>query len=211
MTYIDISLPIQSDLPVWPGDPKTNIIWLSTIDQGSDANVTGFEMSAHSGTHIDAPFHFFQEGATIDMLDLDVMIGQVIVVDVPPNLTFINVKYLNSLDLAGCDRLLLKTRNSLLWEQRGKEFDRNFVGIEPDGAYWLVDKKIKLVGIDYLSIAPYECTYEPHRILLGGGLLVLEGLNLSNVEVGIYKLICLPLNLKGREGAPARAILEIID
>jgi len=211
MTFIDISLPVQADLPAWPGDPKIKLYWLSQIDQGSEANVSGLKMSVHSGTHIDAPFHFIQKGATIDKIDLEEMIGNAIVIEVPSHLTSINFEYLETLDLLGCERILFKTKNSLKWERNEKIFDRTFIGIDPDGAKWLVGKKIRLVGIDYLSIAPYECTVEPHKILLGAGILVLEGLNLSNVEGGKYRLICLPLNLVGREGAPARAMLETIN
>lgn len=210
MGFIDISLPLQGDLPVWPGDPKILLKWLSRIDHGSMANVTELEMSVHSGTHIDAPFHFNQNGTTIDKIDLNVLIGSVTVVDVPHNILTITSEYLKSLELPECERILFKTKNTLLWERKEKRFYPNYVGIDPSGAQWLVDKNIKLVGIDYLSISPFDCTVEPHKLLLGAGIVVLEGINLSNAASGNYKLICLPLNLQGREGSPARVILETI-
>ena len=207
MRLYDISVGITPDLPVWPGDPSIEIERICSIEGGGEANVSRFSASVHVGTHVDAPLHFIEGGASVDALPLEVLIGRAYVVDLP------NADLLDETTLENAHipprtrRLLFKTRNSSLWARGEKEFQTDYVGVDSSGAEWLVRKGIQLVGIDYLSIASYEKTAEPHRILLEAGMVILEGLNLSEIRRGRYMLYCFPIKIIGSDGAPARAIL----
>jgi arylformamidase len=208
MKIIDISLTITPGMPVWPGDDKVTLERRSKIEDGANANVSFFAASAHTGTHVDAPYHFLPEGKTVENLPLDALIGPVQVVQVPRNELVINDKLIENLKIEPVvERVLFKTTNSELWGHPEDPFNTHFIGIDESGARWLVDRKIKLVGIDYLSISPYKKSRPTHEVLLGAGLVIVEGLNLSDVSVGKYMLYCLPLKLKGADGAPARAVL----
>lgn len=210
MSYIDISLPIQENLPIWPGDPSVKLVWTSRIEMGGHANITSLTMSAHAGTHVDAPFHFINNGKTVDRLLLSTLIGKVKVVQIPENIDVITKTCLETVELGNNTRVLFKTRNSSLWiDQKGK-FNKDYVAVDASAASWLVERGVELIGIDYLSIAPFEETFDTHQILLSAGMIIIEGLDLSKVEPGDYRLICLPLKLIDRDGAPARAILETI-
>ncbi len=207
MRFYDISIGISPDLPIWPGDPLIELERFSEIEKGESANVTKISCCVHVGTHVDAPLHYIEGGAGIDDLPLEVMIGRAYVVDLP-NASRLDAE---TLDQAGVPprtrRLLFKTRNSSLWKKDSGEFQKDYVGVDNSGAEWLVRKGIQLVGIDYLAIAPFEESTEPHRILLNAGILILEGLNLIEVQRGRYTLYCLPIKIMGSDGAPARAIL----
>jgi arylformamidase len=204
MSIIDISVPLHDGLPVWPGGADFSVEQMST-ERGDDANVSVLNCDLHAGTHIDAPLHFIEGGKSVDRIALDILCGPVFVSDLT------GVDEITESDLAsvpmpeGTERLLFKTRNSGLWKDR--LFDPDYVALTEDGARWVVEKGIRLVGIDYLSIQPYNDEPSVHRILLGAGVVVLEGLNLTDALPGLYDLICLPLKLLGAEGAPARAIL----
>ena len=206
MKYYDISVPITPDLPVWPGDPSVKLTPASQIAAGDTANVTHLAMSAHTGTHVDAPYHFLEEGTTLEKVPLETMIGPAYVLYLP------EVERITAADLEaaaipeGTTRLLFKTRNSEIW-RRETAFQTEFVALTPDAAQFLVDRGVQLVGIDYLSIAPFDEGRPTHEILLGAGMLIIEGLDLSTVPPGNYTLYCLPLNLQGVDGAPARVIL----
>jgi len=207
MRIYDISLTISPEIPIWPGDPLIVLERIATIEAGSEINLTRLEMCAHSGTHVDAPFHFINGALTVDQLSLKVLSGRAYVLNLP-DCDLITTKVLESADIPPrTRRLLFKTRNSSYWSSRGNVFQENYVGLGKDGAQWLVDRGVKLVGIDYLSIAPYSDTRATHEILLKAGVIVLEGLDLSKVSQGRYTLHCLPLKLAGADGAPARAIL----
>jgi arylformamidase len=144
----------------------------------------------------------------VDALSLDVLIGPAQVIQIPEHVDLITAEILEKAAIPlGTSRLLLKTRNSRLWERREKEFARDFVGLSVDGAEWLVRTGVKLIGIDYLSIAPFNQSLPTHQVLLKPGIVILEGVDLSAVPAGIYNLYCLPLKLVGSDGAPARAIL----
>ena len=210
MTYIDVSLAIHKGLIVWPGDPPVKLDWQARIGAESHSNITTLNICAHTGTHVDAPFHFLPHGKTVDTLELEKMIGKVRIIDIPDSIQVLSGPYFASLDFPQSKRILFKTRNSSFWAQNTKKFMQNYVALDSSGATWLVEHGIEVVGIDYLSIATFEATQEPHEILLGAGLIVIEGLDLSNVNAGEYKLICLPINLVGRDGAPARVILETL-
>jgi len=207
MHLYDISVGISSDLPVWPGDPSIEIERISSIEGGGDDNVSRINACVHVGTHVDAPLHYIEGGASVDTLPLEVLIGRAYVVDLPHADKLDETTLENAHIPPRTRRLLFKTRNSSLWARGEKEFQTDYVGVDSSGAEWLVRKGIQLVGIDYLSIAPYEKTVEPHRILLEAGMVILEGLNLSEIHRGRYTLYCFPIKIIGSDGAPARAIL----
>ena len=205
-TY-DISLPISPNLPVWPGDPPFTRRYVSEIQKGGNSNTSFLEMCAHMGTHVDAPDHFLGNKQTIEDIPLNILCGRVYVLHLP------DVDIITADDLKNADipprtrRILFKTRNSSLWNRQVETFQSDFVALSPDAAEYLVDRSVKLVGIDYLSIAPYKQSRPTHERLLKAGIVIVEGLNLSEVSQGRYSLYCLPLKLVGSDGAPARAML----
>jgi len=206
--FYDISVPISSKLPVWPGDPHPHIERVNKLEEGAEANVTHIQMSAHTGTHIDAPYHFNQQGFKIDEINLGVLIGDAMVYRIPDERDVIDRAFLTSLKgFPGASRVLFKTANSKLWETE-KPFQKDYVAISEDGARLLVEKQVLLVGLDYLSVAPFDDTTSTHRILLDAGIVLLEGLDLSLIDAGSYDLYCLPLKIAGADGAPARAVLR---
>lgn len=208
MKFHDISVTVTSELPTWPGDPSVELGRVSKIEEGANANVSRIAMGVHTGTHVDAPFHFLEDGTTVDTLPLDVLIGSVQVVEIGDNVDVINADILKKSSLIpGVSRILFKTRNSKIWARDEKEFQTEFVGIDADGAEFLVQQGIKLVGIDYLSIAPYKKSRPTHEILLNAKMIIIEGVDLNKIQEGVYQLVCLPLKLGGSDGAPARTIL----
>ncbi len=208
MRIHDISLPVSPSLPVWPGDPAIVLEQISSIESGAEYNLTKLNSSVHIGTHVDAPLHFLRDGRSVDQLPLDVLTGLCYVVQLPDGVDAITAEVLDGIPLAeGTTRILFGTRNSHGWASGETEFQPDFVAITEDGAEWLVARGVQLVGVDYLSVAPYEDTVPTHRVLLQANIIVVEGLNLSQVPRGFYDLYCLPLKLVGVEGAPARAIL----
>ena len=207
MEYIDITVGIRNDMLVWPGDEPARIGWESRIADGAISNVSSIQISAHIGTHIDMPLHFIDGAANLDNLDLSVLIGWATVVEVPEEKYSINAAFLDSIGLGDVTRLLLKTSNSKLWDDPAHPFVSDYVALEADAAQWLVDHGCRLVGIDYLSIAPYYDSVAPHEILLSNNVIILETLDLRGAQAGEYQLICLPLKLISREAAPCRAIL----
>jgi len=207
MRIYDITVPLSSALPVYPGDPEVTITPLAQLQWGDAANVSRLVLSSHTGTHLDAPRHFFAEGLTIDGLDLHVLMGPARVCTFPQVTTHLTADDLRPLGLAGTKRLLLQTPNAALWQKMG--FQTNYVALTESAAYLLVEMGVQLVGIDYLSVDAFERQDFPvHRILLGAGVLVLEGLDLRAVPPGDYELLALPLLLQHGDGAPVRAILR---
>lgn len=208
MTIHDISLTISPDLPIWPGDPPIELTQVESMDRGAQANVSRLRVGVHSGTHVDAPHHFLNDGRTVEGLPLDVLSGPCYVAQLPDGVEALTREAMQGIPLPeGTTRLLFGTRNSHLWARGEREFQTDFVAVTEDGAEWLVERGIQLVGVDYLSIAPYDEPVPTHTILLKAGIVIVEGLNLSAVPRGIYELYCLPLRLLGADGAPARAIL----
>lgn len=204
----DISVPLSNRLPVWPGDPAPVFERISKIEDGDDANVSKMAMSVHFGTHVDASWHFVSEGGKVDTLPLEVLTGSALVCEMPEDCDLITARVLQELELPpGTRRVLFKTRNSRHWACGNWEFDPHFVALAADGAAFLVQAGVELVGIDYLSIAPFLEPVATHKVLLTNKVIVLETLDLSGVAAGEYELVCLPLKLDGAEGAPARAIL----
>jgi arylformamidase len=207
MKKYDITLPLSQNLPVWPGDKPYNRYRISEIDKGDNSNTSFIEMCAHMGTHVDAPDHFLGNQDTVENLAINILCGRVYVLELK------DTELITAEDLMRAEipprtrRILFKTRNSTYWQSNEQVFQPDFVGLSPDGAQFIVDRGVKLVGIDYLSIAPFKKTRPTHEILLGAGIVILEGLNLSAVSPGRYSLYCLPLKLVDSDGAPARAIL----
>ncbi|KAJ7566408.1 hypothetical protein O6H91_02G101300 [Diphasiastrum complanatum] len=212
---IDISHAYRHDLPVWDSStPLGSPVHLQhSFANGSLFNLSELKMGCHTGTHVDAPSHFLQEayeeGLDVNSLDLEILnAGLVLLVDTPreENITAHTMEKLNI--PFGVERVLFRTLNSdrrLMWRTN---FESSFSGFTKDGAQWLVDHtSIKLVGLDYLSVATYEEAAETHRILLRKGIILLEGLDLDDIEVGIYVLHCLPMRLINAEGSPIRCIL----
>jgi arylformamidase len=195
-------------MPVWPGDSPVVIERVREITKGANANVSRLECGVHVGTHVDAPVHFIDGSSGVESIPLRTLIGRAYVVHLP------SASVIDENTLEGSDipprtrRVLFKTSNSRYWAHAEHTFKKDFVAIDASGASWLVRKKVKLVGVDYLSVAPYEASRETHRILLENGVVVVEGLDLNEVSQGRYTLYCLPLKIIGCDGAPARAILE---
>jgi arylformamidase len=207
MHIYDISLTISPKLPVWPDDPPIAIERVSDIAAGDDANVSRVNMGVHSGTHVDAPLHFLAEGDPVDQLDLKTLTGRAYVLDLT-DIDLIDAQALKEAEIpARTRRILFKTRNSELWSQGETRFQENFVAISADGAQFLVDRGVRLIGVDYLSVAPYDDGITTHKILLSAGVAIIEGLNLSHVDQGRYTLYCLPIKISESDGSPARAIL----
>lgn len=207
MRIYDISLGVSQDIPVWPGDPPVVLERVSSLDDGDGANVSRLEAGVHVGTHIDAPRHFIENGKTIDDIPLKSLIGRAYVVDLR-KAAAIDAGTLEAARIPPrTRRLLFKTRNSDWWAKGERSFQKDFVAVEPSGAEWLVRKGVRLVGVDYLSVAPFGDGERTHKILLEAGIVVLEGVDLHKVPKGRYTIYCLPVKLVGSDGAPARAIL----
>jgi len=207
MTIHDISLSISEALPVWPGAPRASLTALSHIARGDKATKHILTTDVHTGTHVDAPYHFLIDGITVDALDLDVLIGPALVVEAL-GVDLLTAAVLKTLAIPpGTERLLFHTRNSDRWARGESDFSADYVAIAEDGARWLVERGVRLVGIDYLAVAPYANTVPTHRALLQAGVIVIEALNLNGIAPGVYQLVCLPLKIAGVEGAPARVVL----
>jgi arylformamidase len=207
MRTYDITLTITPQTIVWPGDSPVKITQTSSMALGDNANVSEISMSCHTGTHVDAPDHFLNNGINVDDLSLDLLVGRAYVLYLP-DVSMITASVLMQAEIPPrTRRLLFKTRNSDLWASGNREFQTDFVALSVDAAELLVDRNVKVVGIDYLSIAPYKMGTPVHTILLNAGVVIIEGLELSKVSQGRYTLHCLPLKLGGVEGAPTRAVL----
>ena len=203
---IDISVPIFTGMAYYPGDPGAEVSASRSIANGNIANINKLCMGSHTGTHVDAPQHFVDGGETVDRLPLDVLIGPALVVDVDAAEAAISRLDLERAGIEGMDRLLLKTRNSMLWELPG--FESDYVALDDSAADYLVEMGIRLVGIDYLSVERFKSkSFHVHHSLLGAGVILLEGIDLTGVDPGVYDLVCLPLKVRDGDGAPARAVL----
>ncbi len=206
MKLIDVTVPIDSNLATYPGNTPFGLEGIKRLANGDSSNVSTLHLSAHAGTHVDAPRHFFDDGGGVESLALEMLCGRTRVVELTTR------KAITAEDLAGFDlredvRLLLKTANSRLWGS--PEFHKDFIGVSEGAARFLVDRGVKVVGVDYLSVEPYKTPGAPtHHVLLGAGTIVIEGLNLRDVEPGTYEMFCLPLAVVGADGAPARVILR---
>jgi arylformamidase len=202
----DISVPIRPGGLVYPGNPEIEITLQQAVAKGAGANVSYVRFGSHTGTHADAARHFFDDGQTVDRIPLDRLVGPALLLSFPDDVRAVTAADLRQQDLKAQKRVLLRTRNSALLSQR--EFARDYTYLAPDGAQYLVDNGVELVGIDYLSIEQFHSGHhKTHRILLERSVVILEGLDLSAPAPGEYELICLPLRIEGCDGAPARAVL----
>jgi len=203
----DITVPIRAGMPVWPGDAAVSVERIRSMEGGSRASVSRICMGSHTGTHVDPPAHFIPGGATVDNLPLDVLIGEAWVAEFDTSGP-VRAEDLDNAGIpTGTERLLLKTRNSALWRTCPDKFCAEFAHLTEDAARRVVERGVRLVGIDYLSVQGFHDSGGTHTVLLGAGVVVLEGLNLADVPPGWYQLICLPLKVQGGDGAPARVVL----
>ncbi|GAA4970929.1 cyclase family protein [Kineococcus glutinatus] len=203
---IDVTVPlVPGAVPLYPGDAELVVERHQTLD-GDGVNVSRLSCSAHCGTHVDAPVHFVEGGDGIEAVPLDALVGPAVVVDATAPAGHLDAAAVGALDVpAGTERVLLLTRGSRLWDEPGLRED--FPALTPDGAAVLVGRGVRLVGIDYLSIAPYDDPAPTHEVLLRAGVVVVEALDLRGVAPGRYGFTCLPLLVPGADGAPARAFL----
>ncbi len=210
MPIYDITNSISSQMPVYEGDPGVEVAAWTSLAKGDSSNVSFLHFGAHTGTHVDAPAHFIKDAAKIDSLSLEVLIGPARVVRVPDDAAEIDRDFLEQQDLNRVERILFHTRNSSFWKQG---FRKDFTHLLPEAAEYLIAAGIKLVGTDYLSIEKFHSGHHrTHITLLSKGVVILEGLNLSEVAAGDYELICLPLKISegAGDGAPARAVLRTL-
>ena len=207
MNIYDITVSISPDLPVYPGDPAIQITHTLSLEAGDIASVSHLSCGTHTGTHVDPPSHFIPNAATLDQLPLDVLIGPARMIDAG-EARVIDAALIESAKLNGVERVLFKTRNSRLWREPLR-FAEDFVYLETDAAEQLVERGVKLVGIDYLSVEKFNFEQPTtHLTLLSHNVIIVEGLNLSEIAPGDYELICLPLKIKNGDGGPARVVLR---
>lgn len=207
--WIDATATLDSaTTPVYQGDAPMRFDFLKDMRHGDGYTLSAYSLGAHSGTHVDAPMHFVADGAPIDRVGLAALMGPARVVQIPDSVQAIDAAELNRHEWRGAARLLFRTRSTERGWMSSAEFHRDFAYIAPDAAQLLADAGVKLVGIDYISAEQFGAP-EPktHRILLGKGIPIVEGLDLSQAQAGDYDLIVLPMKVRGHEGAPARAIL----
>lgn len=215
MPIFDISVGIDSTrTPVYTGDPGIEIVQHAAIARGDAANVSLLRFGAHTATHVDAPAHFIEGARKVAELSLDELVGRARVVRVPDDTRAIAAGDVLELVPPGTERVLFKTQNSAFWATHRGEFQEDFTYIDGEGARALVERGVRLVGIDYLSVEKFRSeNFETHLTLLARGVIIIEGLDLSAAGEGEYELICLPLKITGGagDGAPARAILRTLD
>ena len=206
-SWIDVSIALRHGLVPWPGDPPFRINRVSDIARGDVCTFSTLSMSAHAGTHIDAPLHFLGNGRAVDTLPIDVTVGLARIITIR-NRAIIEPDELRKHRIRSGERVLFKTRNSSRHRQAGTFF-KDYVAVSPDAARYLVSRRVRMVGIDGHSIGPFRGGMaETHRVLLGAGIWVIEGLDLRRAPAGPCDLVCLPLRIVGADGAPARAILR---
>lgn len=208
MKIHDITLTINPEMPVWPGDMPVWLERVKKIEEGETDNLSQIKMGVHTGTHLDAPYHFVNEGVKIDEMPLETFMGACQVIQVGDQVDIVTAEEIKLAKVdPGIPRILIKSRNSREWLKPNPPFNRDFVGISVDGAEALVKLGMKFVGIDYLSVAPFSMGKPVHDVLLKAGMALLEGADLSRVKPGVYTLVCLPLKLGATEGSPTRAVL----
>jgi arylformamidase len=208
--WIDATATLDSaTTPVYAGDAPMSFTFLKDMRRGDPLTLSMFSLGAHSGTHIDAPMHFVADGAPIDKVPLDALIGPVRVIQIPDSVQAIDAAELNRHHWKGAERVVFRTRSTERHWMSSAVFHRDFAYIAPDAAQLLAGAGVKLVGIDYISAEQFGAPApRTHRTLLGKGIPIVEGLDLSDVPAGDYDLVVLPMKVRGHEGAPARAIVR---
>lgn len=203
---LDVSVPLVPGTPTYPGNPEFELQPIKRIADGGSSNVSRLVMGTHTGTHVDAPRHFFDDGAGVDQVRLDLLMGRARVVEVARR-GGIGEEDLAAAGLREDLRVLLKTANSALWNTSG--FHQDYTYLTEAGARYLVEQGVKVIGVDYLSVEQFKKAGAPaHHVLLSQGVVVIEGLNLAEADPGMYELYCLPLRIAGADGAPARVVLK---
>jgi arylformamidase len=205
---IDVSVLLTPGMATYPGNPAFDIAPVHRIAAGDSANNSRLTMGTHTGTHVDAAKHFIDDRPGADAMPLDLLIGRARVIDVPVR-GGITAKHLEGAGLREDLRVLLRTPNSKLWNNPKAPFHEEYTHLTGDGAKFLVDQGVKVVGVDYLSVEKLHTPGHPaHHALLGANVIIIEGLNLSDAEPGVYEMYCLPLKIEGADGAPARVVLK---
>jgi arylformamidase len=206
--FIDVSVLLTPGIATYPGNPPFEIAPVHRLAAGDSANNSRLTMGTHTGTHVDAPKHFIDDRPGVDAMPLDLLIGRARVVDMPVR-GGITAKDLEAAGLREDLRVLLRTPNSKLWNNAKEPFHEEYAYLTGDGAKFLVDQGVKVVGVDYLSVEKFHTPGHPaHHALLGSNVIIIEGLNLSDAEPGMYEMYCLPLRVDGADGAPARVVLK---
>ena len=207
MTLYDVSLPLTTTLAGWPGDAPFRFEWSCTKASGASVNVGRVSCSIHTGTHVDAPFHFDDAGATTERLPLGAYLGPARVVDVAGR-ALIRRTDLPDVNLVGMRRLLLRTG---AWKDHAR-FPETIPVLDEDVPTWLADRGVILLGFDVPSVDVLDSKTLPvHHALGRHGIAILESLDLSAVPEGAYELIALPLKIVGADGSPVRAVLRTLD
>ena len=209
-TWIDVSVPLRAGMVHWPDNPPVSIERMLDIERGDIANVSIISMGAHTGTHMDAPLHFFRTGRGLDTMPLTATIGRARVIEIRDPES-IKPEELRPHRIQRGERVLFKTRNSArCWQT--DDFVEDFVYISQEAARYLAAQQVQTIGVDYLSVGGFfKDGVETHHALLEAGIWIIEGLNLANVAPAIYELVCLPLKIEGSDGAPSRAILRFVE
>ena len=203
---LDVSVLLAAGIPAYPGNPDFELQPIKRISEGGSSNVSRLILGTHTGTHVDAPKHFIDDAAGVEALPLDLLIGRARVVEITRR-GGIGAEELAEAGLREDIRVLLKTSNSRLWNSTA--FHEDYTHVTEAGAKYLVEQGVKVIGIDYLSIEQFKKAGAPaHKALLSNGVIIIEGLNLSDAEPGMYEMYCLPLRVTGGDGAPARVVLK---
>ena len=209
MKVHDVTLVLRPGMTTWANEPGPTIEPLRRIAKGDSANVSVVSFGDHTGTHVDPPIHFIEGGTTVDARPLDALFGPCAVVAYH-GVEHVGAQWLDRAVPRDTERLLIRTRNSEIWNDPDAKFTREFVALNASGARWCVDHGVRLIGIDYLSIEPQgpeKEGYPAHKTLLGAGVVIIEGLDLRGILPGSYELVCAPLKIAGGDGAPARVLL----
>jgi len=210
MKIHDVTLTLRPEMTTWGGEPGPKLTPLRRIARGDTSNVSTLTLGDHTGTHVDPPIHFIEGGATVDQLPLDALLGPCVVLDYEAAEN-VSADWLEHARVpASTERVLIKTRNSQLWNDPAQPFTRDIVAVNASAARWCVDHGIRLIGVDYLTIEPQgpeKAGYPTHHTLLGAGVVIIEGLDLRGITAGSYELICAPLKIAGGDGGPARVFL----
>jgi arylformamidase len=204
---LDVSVLLAPGIPVYPGNPEFEFTPVHRIANGNSSNHSRLVMGTHTGTHVDAPLHFFDGRPGVDQMPLDLLVGRARVIDLPHR-GGITEAHLADAGLREDLRVLLRTPNSALWNTKDG-FHTDYTYLTEGAAKFLVAQGVKLIGVDYLSVEQFKKAGAPaHHELLGNGVIIIEGLNLSDAEPGQYEMYCLPLRIANADGAPARVVLK---
>lgn len=204
----DLSVNISEELVTFPGDPQYKSENISSLEEGSHFHLSEIHLSNHTGTHIDFPSHVIKNGKTSNDFPLASLIGRGLIIEVPSSELSITKDFIKKQPILANDVVFFKTSNSKL--SKNAKFTNNYVYIEPEAAEELLKKKVKIVGIDYMSVDKYEYEDLPvHKLLLSNDVLIVEGLELNDMPVGRCEIYIMPLKINKMDGLPVRVMAEI--